>query len=87
MRAHFEEENARAALLLEQAAFALLALRPAMVRKFAFQIVLAGLRYYSCGQKRLAIHAYRCGAWPGPGPAGCKPACCCLSHSTSLARS
>jgi hypothetical protein len=32
MRAHFEEENARAALLLEQAAFALLALRPPMVR-------------------------------------------------------
>ncbi|MEW5318844.1 MAG: hypothetical protein WDW38_010029, partial [Sanguina aurantia] len=59
MRAHFDEENARAALLLEQAAYALLYLRPPSTRKFAFQMVLSGLRYHSCGQKRLAIHAYR----------------------------
>jgi hypothetical protein len=40
MRAHFEEENARAALLLEQAAFSLLALRPPMVRGTALHCPL-----------------------------------------------
>lgn len=59
MRAHFEEENARAALLLEQAAHALLRVQPPSIRKFAFHMVLAGLRFHSCGQKQLAINAYR----------------------------
>lgn len=54
-----QEENARAALLLEQAAYALLYPRQPSLRKFAFQMVLAGLRYHSCGQKRLAMQAYR----------------------------
>eukprot|EP00877_Chromochloris_zofingiensis_P003658 jgi/Chrzof1/13293/Cz07g27240.t1 len=58
MRAHFDEENARAALLLEQAAYALLRVQLPATRKFAFHIVLAGLRYHSCKQKRLAIHCY-----------------------------
>ncbi len=59
MRAHFDEDNARAALLLEQSAYALLRVAPPSARKFAFHIVLAGLRYHSCKQKRLAIHCYR----------------------------
>ncbi|KXZ49490.1 hypothetical protein GPECTOR_21g716 [Gonium pectorale] len=59
MRAQSEEENARAGLLLEQSAYAMLFARPPLVRKFAFQMVLAGIRYICCGQKRIAIHAYR----------------------------
>ncbi|KAG2489318.1 hypothetical protein HYH03_012150 [Edaphochlamys debaryana] len=59
MRAQSEEENARAGLLLEQSAYAMLYARPPLVRKFAFQMVLAGIRYICCGQKRIAIHAYR----------------------------
>ncbi|GAX80359.1 hypothetical protein CEUSTIGMA_g7798.t1 [Chlamydomonas eustigma] len=59
MRAHFEEENGRAALLLEQAAYSLLYMTLPFKRKFAFQLVLAGLRYHSCGQKSLALQAYR----------------------------
>ncbi|KAG2449122.1 hypothetical protein HYH02_005870 [Chlamydomonas schloesseri] len=59
MRAQSEEENARAGLLLEQSAYCMLYLRPPLVRKFAFQMVLAGIRYICCGQKRIAIHAYR----------------------------
>ncbi|KAI8476140.1 MAG: ER-golgi trafficking TRAPP I complex 85 kDa subunit-domain-containing protein [Monoraphidium minutum] len=63
MRAHFEEENARAALLLEQAAYA--QARPRA--RFGFQLVLAGLRYHSARQKRLAAHCYRQvhSAYPG----------------------
>ncbi|PNW88325.1 hypothetical protein CHLRE_01g024400v5 [Chlamydomonas reinhardtii] len=59
MRAQSEEENARAGLLLEQSAYCMLYIRPPLVRKFAFQMVLAGIRYICCGQKRIAIHAYR----------------------------
>ncbi|GIM00051.1 hypothetical protein Vretimale_5119 [Volvox reticuliferus] len=59
MRAQSEEENARAGLLLEQSAYSMLYVRPPLVRKFAFQMVLAGIRYICCGQKRIAIHAYR----------------------------
>ena len=58
-----QEENGRAALLLEQSAYALLYLPLPSQRKFAFQMVLAGLRYHSCGQKRLATQAYRCVCW------------------------
>ncbi|GLC57223.1 hypothetical protein PLESTB_001201000 [Pleodorina starrii] len=59
MRAQSEEENARAGLLLEQSAYSMLYARPPLMRKFAFQMVLAGIRYICCGQKRIAIHAYR----------------------------
>lgn len=59
MRAHFEEEAARAALLLEAAGYSLLRCRPAASRKAAFHLVLAGLRYHSAKQKRLAIHCYK----------------------------
>jgi hypothetical protein len=54
-----QEESGRAALLLEQAAYSLLCLRQPSVRKFAFHMVLAGLRFHSCGQKRLAMQAYK----------------------------
>lgn len=59
MRAHFDEDSARAALLLEQSSYCLLRAGPPMVRKFAFHLVLAGLRFHGCKQKRLAVHAYR----------------------------
>ena len=53
----------RAGLLLEQAAHCLLSLQPPHTRKFAFQLVLAGLRFDMCGQKGLAQRAYRCAGW------------------------
>jgi trafficking protein particle complex subunit 8 len=55
----FQEENLRAALLLEQAALCLLRITPPHVRKFAFHMVLAGLRYNACNQQQLGIRAYR----------------------------
>ncbi len=54
-----QEENLRAALLLEQAAFCLLHVAPPHVRKFAFHMVLSGLRYNACGQVPLGVRAYR----------------------------
>ena len=54
-----QEDDLRAGLLLEQAAHCLLALQPPHVRKFAFHLVLAGLRYDMCGQRSLAHRAYK----------------------------
>lgn len=54
-----QEENLRAALLLEQAAFCLLHVAPPHVRKFAFHMVLSGLRYNACVQVPLGVRAYR----------------------------
>ena len=54
-----QEENLRAALLLEQAALCLLRMQPPAVRKFAFHMVLAGLRYNACDQKGLGTRAYK----------------------------
>jgi hypothetical protein len=65
MRAHFDEEAARAALLLEQAAWALLRASTPQARKWAFHLVLAGLRFHACKQKRLAIHCYLQVGWRG----------------------
>ncbi|KAK9823583.1 hypothetical protein WJX72_003982 [[Myrmecia] bisecta] len=59
MKAHFQEENLRAALLLEQAALYLLHISPPGIRKFAFHMVLAGLRFNACDQKQLGLSAYR----------------------------
>lgn len=42
LRAHFDEEDCRAGVLLEQAAQALLHVRPPALRKYAFNMVLAG---------------------------------------------
>jgi hypothetical protein len=73
MRAHFDDENARAALLLERAAGLLLApaaagaggggagpgRRPApQRRRFAFHTVLAGLRFQAARQPALAAACY-----------------------------
>lgn len=55
----WQEESARAAVLLEQSALCLLYTSPPSVRKFAFHMVLAGLRYNAAGLKRLGLHAYR----------------------------
>jgi trafficking protein particle complex subunit 8 len=54
-----QEENLRAALLLEQAAWALLRTQPPHARKFAFHMVLSGLRYNACQQVPLGMRAYR----------------------------
>ena len=59
-----QEENLRAALVLEQAAHCLLRTAPPHVRKYAFHMVLSGLRYNACGQQQLGIRAYRCGPQP-----------------------
>lgn len=58
-----QEDALRAGLLLEQAAHCLLALAQAHTRKFAFHLVLAGLRYDMAEQKGLAQRAYRCAEW------------------------
>ena len=55
-----QEDNLRAALLLEQAALFQLHTSPPLLRKFAFHTVLAGLRYNNCKQQRLGTHAYKC---------------------------
>ena len=54
-----QEEPLRAALLLEQAALSLLQMSPPSVRKFAFHLVLAGLRYNAVRQQKLGMRAYR----------------------------
>jgi len=59
LRAAAQEENLRAALVLEQAAQCLLHTSPPHVRKYAFHMVLSGLRYNSCGQQQLGMRAYR----------------------------
>ena len=66
-----QEENLRAGLLLEQAAHSLLRLAPAPhVRKFAFHLVLAGLRFNLCEQKGLALRAYKYVRGPAVGNDG-----------------
>ena len=69
-RAHYDEDGGRAALLLEQAAYAQLRIAPPRRRKAGFQLVLAGLRYQAAGQRRLAAHCYRlaAGAYPRQHP-------------------
>ena len=58
MKAHFAEEDLRAALLMERAALLLLRASPPRVRKFAFHLVLAGLRYSKGGAWVLAARSY-----------------------------
>lgn len=58
MKAHFQEENLRAALLLEKAAHLLLRVNPPRERKFAFHLVLAGLRYSQGESQELASRTY-----------------------------
>lgn len=59
MKAHLNEGNLAAGLMLEQAGHCLLRLSPPHARKFAFYLVLAGLRFNMCGQRGLALRAYR----------------------------
>ena len=54
-----QEEDGRAAVLLEQAALCLLHKQPPNLRRFSFHFVLAGLRYNSCNLRNLGRHAYR----------------------------
>ena len=54
-----QEENLRSGLLLEQGALCLLRTRPPKLRKFAFHMTLAGLRFNACDQKALGARAYR----------------------------
>ena len=44
------ETHLVAALLLEQAALCFRSMRPALPRKFAFHLILAGFRFIQCGQ-------------------------------------
>ena len=54
-----QEENLRSGLLLEQGALCLLRARPPRLRRFAFHLTLAGLRFNACDQKLLGARAYR----------------------------
>ena len=54
-----QEGNLIAAVLLEQAALYLLHVDPPSVRKWAFHLVLAALRFANCQQPQLANRAYR----------------------------
>lgn len=54
-----QEDNLRSALLLEQSALFQLHTAPALLRKYAFHTVLAGLRYNSCRQQQLGMNAYK----------------------------
>ncbi|KAL3147776.1 hypothetical protein ABBQ32_002510 [Trebouxia sp. C0010 RCD-2024] len=53
-----ESDSVRAGLLGEQAALALLQTSPPSLRKFAFTMVLAGLKYLSFHQRPLTIRCY-----------------------------
>lgn len=66
-----QEENLRSGLLLEQGALCLLRTRPPRLRKFAFHMTLAGLRFNACDQKALGARAYR---WAQITPSGTHPA-------------
>ncbi|CAD7700398.1 unnamed protein product [Ostreobium quekettii] len=57
-RAFENEKHLRGALLLEQAALMLFLPKPPQLRKFAFQMALAGLWYYTDLFKGLAMHCY-----------------------------
>jgi hypothetical protein len=72
LRASERESNARAALLLEQAAFAYLAGAPAAavgmdstpgnepaVRKYAFHLIMAGHLFAKCNQRKHSVRCYR----------------------------
>lgn len=56
---HVQEENLRSGLLLEQGALCLLRARPPRLRRFAFHMTLAGLRFNACEQQVLGARAYR----------------------------
>ena len=53
-----ESDSVRAGLLMEQAALFLLQIPPPGLRKFAFTMVLAGLKYFQHAQRNLGIRCY-----------------------------
>ena len=53
-----ESDSVRAGLLGEQAALSLIQTSPPSLRKFAFTMVLAGLKYLSFSQRALGIRCY-----------------------------
>ena len=53
-----ESDSVRAGLLMEQAALFLLQIPPPGLRKFAFTMVLAGLKYFQHAQRSLGIRCY-----------------------------
>ena len=53
-----ESDSVRAGLLGEQAALELLQTSPPSLRKFAFTMVLAGLKYLSFHHRPLGIRCY-----------------------------
>ena len=53
-----ESDSVRAGLLMEQAALFLLQISPPGLRKFAFTMVLAGLKYFQHTQRSLGIRCY-----------------------------
>ncbi|GMH36041.1 hypothetical protein BSKO_03909 [Bryopsis sp. KO-2023] len=58
MQGYESEEMLRGALLLEQAALTLLQCNPPVLRKFAFQMTLAGVWYYNCMFRGLSLRCY-----------------------------
>jgi len=59
MKSHFQEDNLRAAFLLEYAAFLLKSNDPPKLRKHGFYLVLAALRYGQAGRYKLAAHSHQ----------------------------
>jgi tetratricopeptide (TPR) repeat protein len=59
MKSHFQEDNLRAAVLLEYAAFLLKSNDPPKIRKHGFYVVLAALRYGQAGKYKLAAHSHQ----------------------------
>ncbi len=53
-----ESDSVRSALMMEQAALYLLQIAPPGLRKFAFTMVLAGLKYLNFSQRTLGIRCY-----------------------------
>eukprot|EP00890_Picochlorum_soloecismus_P000085 jgi/Picsp_1/1077/NSC_04560-R1_trafficking protein particle complex subunit 8-like len=59
MKAHFQEDNLRAAFLLEYAAVLLKSNDPPKFRKHGFYLVLAALRYGQARKYKLAAHSHQ----------------------------
>ena len=53
-----KDADLRTALLLEQTAHSFLRVRPPMIRKFSFHLVLAGYRFSRCGQVWISLHRF-----------------------------
>ena len=58
LRASTLESPLSAALLLERAAICDLQNLPSLFRKYAFHLVMAGLKYHSCNQDKHAVRCY-----------------------------